>query len=32
MSRLVFQESYIVVIPSFDKTDMHKHPFMCFMF
>lgn len=32
MSRLVFQESYIVVIPSFDKTDMHKHPFMHLFF
>lgn len=28
MSRIVFQKSYIVVIPSFDKTDIHKHPFM----
>lgn len=26
MSRIVFQKSYIVIIPSFEKTDMHKHP------
>ncbi|MGN0386747.1 MAG: hypothetical protein ACI4EX_12800 [Lachnospiraceae bacterium] len=32
MSRIVFRESYIVVIPSFDKTDMHKHPFMHLFF
>ena len=28
MSRIIFQESYIVVIPSFSKTATHKHPFM----
>lgn len=28
MSRIVFQESYIVIVPSFNKTDTHKHPFM----
>lgn len=28
MSRIVFQKSYIVIVPSFDKTDTHKHPFM----
>lgn len=28
MSRIIFHESYIVVIPSFNKTVTHKHPFM----
>ena len=28
MSRIIFQESYIVVLPSFSKTATHKHPFM----
>ena len=28
MSRIIFQESYIVVLPSFRKTATHKHPFM----
>ncbi len=28
MSRIIFQESYIVVLPSFGKTATHKHPFM----
>lgn len=28
MSRIIFQESYIVVVPSFCKTATHKHPFM----
>lgn len=28
MSRILFQESYIVIVPSFDKTETHKHPFM----
>lgn len=32
MSRIVFQKSYIVIIPSFDKTDTHKHPFMHMFF
>lgn len=26
MSRIIFQESYIVIIPSYGKTEMHKHP------
>ncbi|MDE7062670.1 MAG: hypothetical protein K2O73_05430, partial [Lachnospiraceae bacterium] len=26
MSRIVFQNSYIAIIPSFEKTDTHKHP------
>lgn len=28
MSRIVFQKSYIVIVPSFDKTATHKHPFL----
>ena len=28
MSRILFQESYIVIVPSFDKTATHKHPFL----
>ncbi len=28
MSHIIFQESYIVVLPSFSKTATHKHPFM----
>ena len=28
MSRIIFQESYIVVLPSFSKTATHKHAFM----
>lgn len=32
MSRIIFQESYIVMIPSFRKTDTHKHPFMHLFF
>lgn len=28
MSRIVFHESYIVIIPSFNKTATHKHPFL----
>lgn len=28
MSRIVFQNSYIVIIPSYQKTDMHKHPML----
>ena len=28
MSRIIFHESYIVVIPTYDMTDSHKHPFM----
>lgn len=32
MSRIVFQKSYIVLIPSFDKTATHKHPFMHLFF
>lgn len=28
MSRIIFQESYIVVLLSFSKTATHKHPFM----
>ena len=32
MSRIIFQESYIVVVPTFDKTATHKHPFMHLFF
>lgn len=32
MSRIVFQESYIAIIPSFNKTATHKHPFMHLFF
>ena len=32
MSRIIFQESYIVIIPSYTKTVMHKHPFMHLFF
>lgn len=32
MSRILFQESYIVIVPSFDKTATHKHPFMHLFF
>lgn len=32
MSRIVFQKSYIVIIPSFGKTDTHKHPLMHLFF
>lgn len=32
MSRIIFQESYIVVVPSFSKTEFHKHPFMHLFF
>ena len=32
MSRIIFQESYIVIIPSFSKTEFHKHPFMHLFF
>ena len=28
MSSLIFQSSYIVIIPSYYKTDIHKHPFL----
>lgn len=28
MSRIVFHESYIVVIPTYNRTASHKHPFM----
>ena len=28
MSRIFFQESYIVIVPSFEKTATHKHPFL----
>lgn len=26
MSRIFFRDSYIAVVPSFDRTDLHKHP------
>ena len=32
MSRILFQESYIVIVPSFEKTATHKHPFMHLFF
>lgn len=32
MSRIVFHESYIVVIPTYSKTASHKHPFMHLFF
>ena len=32
MSRIIFQDSYIVIIPSFSKTEFHKHPFMHLFF
>ena len=32
MSKIVFRKSYIVIIPSFDKTATHKHPFMHLFF
>ena len=32
MSRIIFHESYIVVIPAYNKTDSHKHPFMHLFF
>lgn len=32
VSRIVFHESYIVVIPTYNKTDSHKHPFMHIFF
>ncbi len=32
MSRILFQESYIVIVSSFDKTATHKHPFMHLFF
>lgn len=28
MSRIIFDESYITVMPTYNKTDIHKHPFM----
>lgn len=28
MSRIIFQKSYIVVLPSFDSTAAHRHPFL----
>lgn len=28
MNSLIFQSSYIVIIPSYYKTDIHKHPFL----
>ena len=32
MSRIVFQKSYITIVPSFEKTDTHKHPLMHLFF
>lgn len=32
MSRILFQESYIVIVPSFERTTTHKHPFMHLFF
>lgn len=32
MSRIIFRKSYIVIIPSFGKTDTHKHPLVHLFF
>lgn len=32
MSRIIFHELYIAVIPTYNKTDSHKHPFMHLFF
>mgnify|MGYP003507502205 FL=1 len=32
MSRILFQESYIVIVPSFERTATHRHPFMHLFF
>lgn len=32
MSRIIFCQSYIVVMPTYNKTDIHKHPFMHLFF
>ncbi len=32
MSRIIFCETYLILIPSYSKTDVHKHPFLHLFF